>query len=91
MQEERFHTLADPEDPLELAQIIERLYYNPEEYLKISRELSEFTRENFCVEKTVEKEIELIRQRQVLSRTPRESFPKKVERPPVLCIEPGRT
>ena len=62
MQEERFHTLADPEDPLELAQIIERLYYNPEEYLKISRELSEFTRENFCVEKTVEKEIELIRQ-----------------------------
>ena len=39
MQEERFHTLADPEDPLELAQIIERLYYNPEEYLKISREL----------------------------------------------------
>lgn len=77
MQEERFHTLADPEDPLELAQIIERLYYNPEEYLKISRELSEFTRENFCVEKTVEKEIELIRQRQVLSRTPRELFPKK--------------
>ena len=86
MQEERFHTLADPEDPLELAQIIERLYYNPEEYLKISRELSEFTRENFCVEKTVEKEIELIRQRQVLSRTPRELFPKKVERPPVLSV-----
>lgn len=86
MQEERFHTLADPEDPLELAQIIERLYYNPEEYLKISRELSEFTRENFCVEKTVEKEIELIRQRQILSRTPRESFPEKVERPPVLSV-----
>ena len=86
MQEERFHTLADPEDPLELAQIIERLYYNQEEYLKTSRELSEFTRKNFCVEKTVEKEIELIRRRQILSRTPRELIPKKVERPPVLSV-----
>ena len=86
MQEERFHTLADPEDPLELAQIIERLYYNPEEYLKTSRELSEFTRKNFCVEKTVEKEIELIRRRQILSRTPRELISKKVERPPVLSV-----
>lgn len=38
------------------------------------------------MEKTVEKEIELIRQRQVLSRTPRELFPKKVERPPVLSV-----
>lgn len=61
MQQERFHTLADPENPKELADIIERLYKNPEEFLEISEKLSEFTRSNFGKEKTVYKEIELIK------------------------------
>lgn len=75
MQQDRFHTLADPENPVELADIIERLYKNPEEFLTISRELSKFTRENFCIDNTVKKEIELIGQK--LNESGQELFPLK--------------
>ena len=86
MQQERFHTLADPENPVELADIIERLYKDPEEFLTISRELSEFTRENFCIENTVKKEIELIKLK--LNESGQELFPFKVKETanPVLSI-----
>lgn len=66
MQEDRFHTLADPESPEELADIIERLYREPEEFLRISRGLSEFTRENFGVSQTVDKEVALIKEQLTL-------------------------
>lgn len=86
MQQERFHTLADPEDPVELADIIERLYKNPEEFLTISRELSKFTRENFCIDNTVKKEIRLIEEK--LAESDGDLFPLKAEaaESPVLSI-----
>lgn len=86
MQQERFHTLADPEDPVELADIIERLYRNPDEFLTISRELSKFTRENFCIDNTVKKEIKLIEEK--LKESDGELFPFKAEADehPVLSI-----
>ena len=86
MQQERFHTLADPEDPVELADIIERLYKNPDEFLTISRELSKFTRENFCIDNTVKKEIKLIEDK--LSKAGGELFPlkEKESENPVLSI-----
>jgi len=60
MNEKENHTLADPENFKELANIIERLYNNPEEFLKISKNMSVFTRQ-FKKENTVNKEIKLIK------------------------------
>lgn len=62
MNEEANHTLANPENPVELANIIERLYYNPDEYLAISRRMSAEIQSRCCKEKTVKKEVELIKQ-----------------------------
>lgn len=86
MQQEKFHTLADPEDPVELADIIERMYQNPEEFLTISKKLSEFTRENFCIENTVRKEVGLIQEK--LEKIEGNLFPlkEKVEDTLVLSI-----
>lgn len=60
MDEKENHTLADPEDHIELASIIERLYKNPEEFLRVSKNMSEFTR-NFNKKNTVMKEINIIK------------------------------
>ena len=65
MNEEKNHTLADPEHPIELADIIERLYQNPDEFLEISRRMSEETMARCCTKQTVGKEIDLIRKKLV--------------------------
>ena len=57
-----YHTLADPEDYVGLADIIERMYNNPDEFLRISKSLSEVTRTNYCRKNTVEKEAEIIKE-----------------------------
>lgn len=54
------HTLADPEDPIALADIIERLYRNPDEFLEISERMSRETRARCSRENTVAREIALI-------------------------------
>ena len=61
MDEEHNHTLAPPEDPHALADIIERLYNSPDEFLAISERLSERIRDMCCVANTAGKEVELIR------------------------------
>ena len=86
MQQDKFHTLANPEDPKELADIIERLYYNPQEFLDISRRLSKFTRENFGIENTVVKEIDLIRQKLVEANNSSFSIVESAIESPVLSI-----
>jgi len=63
MDEEHNHTLADPEDYIGLADIIERLYNNPDEFLAISKRLSEKTRTNYCKANTVMKEVALIKEK----------------------------
>lgn len=63
MNEEENHTLADPEDPIELADIVERLYKNPEEFLQISARMAKETVARCCKRNTVQKEIELIREK----------------------------
>ena len=63
MNEKENHTLAGPEDFKSLADIIERLYRNPDEFLKISGNMAKFTRQ-FCRKNTVQKEVELIREQQ---------------------------
>lgn len=61
MDEEHNRTLAPPEDPIALADIIERLYNDPDEFLTISKRLSERIRSMCCVANTASKEVELIR------------------------------
>ena len=61
MNEAENHTLADPESPVELADIIERLYNNPDEFLAISKRMSEEIQARCCKKKTVDKEVELIK------------------------------
>lgn len=62
MNESENHTLADPENPKELADIVERLYRNPKEFLKISKNMSLYTRRLCSIDNTVQKEINLITQ-----------------------------
>lgn len=61
MNQQENHTLADPEDPHALADIIERLYYNPDEYLEISARMSAETQARCNRENTVQKEVALIK------------------------------
>ena len=63
MNNEVNHTLADPEDPAALADIIERLYRNPDEFQAISERMSIETLTRSCRENTVEREIALIREK----------------------------
>ena len=60
MDEAHNHTLADPEDYEELAGIIERLYNDPEEFLAISRRLSQYVREVNSAAETIDREIALV-------------------------------
>lgn len=80
------HTLTDPEDPNALADVIERLYRNPEEYLQISERLSEETRERCCRKNTIMKEVALIRES--ICRYDESSYDPQVapEGDPVLTI-----
>lgn len=55
------HTLASPDNPIELADIIERLYYNPDEFLEISERMSQEIQQLCGIENTVSHEIKLIR------------------------------
>ncbi len=59
MNEKENHTLADPEHYEQIADIIERLYNDPDEFLQISERMATFTRQ-FNKEHTVAKEIALI-------------------------------
>ena len=61
MNNEKYHTLASPENSEQLADIIERLYKNPDEFLAISKGLSEEIREKCCKKNTVKKEIDMIK------------------------------
>lgn len=60
LDEKENHTLAEAEDYVGLADIIERLYKNPDEYLKISVSLSQHM-SLFNKQNTVDKEIKLIK------------------------------
>lgn len=63
MNQEANHTLADPEDPVALADIIERLYRNPDEYLEISERMSKEAQAKCSRSNTVLKEVALIKEK----------------------------
>ena len=54
--------LTDPEDPYALVENYERFYYNPEEFVRVSRELSTYVQKICGREQTIEKEIKLLQQ-----------------------------
>ena len=80
------HTLADPEDPHALADIIERLYRNPKEYLEISERMSRETQARCNRENTVMKEVSLIRQKIKTVKDTQYKLTVKPDKNPVLTI-----
>lgn len=86
MNEKENHTLADPENYIELANIIERLYNNPKEFLEISERLSTQTRANYCKKNTVQKEIELIKEKLKVYKSQKENMNVKPNANPILTI-----
>lgn len=86
MNEKENHTLADPEDYIELANIIERLYENPKEFLRVSENMAKFTQQ-FKKENTVYKEVDLINESLEWTKK-RNTFVelKKEKADPVLTI-----
>ena len=68
MDDENNHILADPEDPIALADIIERLYYNPEEFLAISKRLSDYVHKVSSRANTIDKEISLIKEKKYIKK-----------------------
>lgn len=86
MNEEKNHTLADPENASELADIIERLYQNPDEYLEISKRMSAETQTRCNRENTALKEVALIREKLVEAGKPAEQFEFHPTTAPTLTI-----
>lgn len=60
MEPEINHTLAELENPKELADIIERLYNNPKEFLEISKRMATKMHHKCGIESTIKKEIKVI-------------------------------
>lgn len=85
MNNDKYHTLCDPEDYMALAGIIDRLYNNPQEFLEISRGLSKETRERCCKSNTVLKEVKLINE--MLEKPYKIAFSKSTKSSkPILTI-----
>ena len=80
------HTMTNPESPKELADVIERLYHDPEEFMTISKRMAHEIHQRCSKSKTIMKEIELIRQKNTQFNS---YFPAKVTKEyviPVLSI-----
>ncbi len=86
MDQEVNHTLTDSEDPYALADVIERMYRDPEEYLAISRRLSASVRERCSRNNTVAKEIGLIRKNIALAENTHFKLNVTPQAEPVLTI-----
>lgn len=85
MNQEVNRTCAEPENFTQLADIIERLYRNPDEYLEISERMSRETQARCCAEQTVNKEVALIRER-LADAQAEVVYPQKTDDAPVLTI-----
>ena len=86
MNEAENHTLADPENACELADIIERLYDHPEEFLAISKRMSLETQARCNRENTVLKEVVLISEKLLEAGKPAEKMMYLPDNEPVLTI-----
>lgn len=84
MNQKENHTLTDPEDYIALADIIERFYKDPEDFLRVSENMHNFTSQ-FNKENTVMKEVELIRECIKKSTKELTFIPTKKEKP-ILTI-----
>lgn len=86
-EEDVNHTLTDPEDPEALADTIERLYDNPDEYLEISQRMSRRIRDLCSISQTSDREVALISQSLEKANERWEELPRIVrEGDPVLTI-----
>lgn len=57
----KYNTLCDQENYIQYADVIERLYNNPEEYLQISKSMSEDIQKLYSYENTIGKELEIFK------------------------------
>lgn len=62
MFDSKYNVLAPSEDYKELANIIERLYKNPKEYMELSKKVHNDIKKHYGYESTMKKEIELLSQ-----------------------------
>lgn len=80
-----YNILADPEDYKSLGDIIERLYLNPDEFLKLSKSVSQDIHQKCNFDNTVAKEIELIKTLLRIKHYPLH-FENKISETPTLTI-----
>ena len=78
--------MVDPEDPIALADVIERLYYDPDEFMAISKRLSDFVHHVSSKEATIEREVSLIRQCRSLAGSANKSYGRSEGNTPILSI-----
>ncbi len=86
MNDAENHTMCDPEDYKALANIIDRLYNNPKEFLEISKRLATETHKRCCKQNTVYKEIELIKDSLKNYKKDIEKLNVKPNKNPILTI-----
>lgn len=77
--------LCDTENFVEYADTIERLYNNPEEYLKIAKLQSDSVQDKFGYKNTIEKELEIFEK----ENAPQKFNIKKAENPVLSIIIPS--
>lgn len=81
----KLNTLCNVENYIEYADVIERLYNNPDEFSRISSKMSEYTNNICSFDNTIKKEIEYIRNN-MLSIEKIVSLPKNIDKNPLLTI-----
>ena len=64
MNDEQNHILSDPENVDSMVEVFESLYFNPDRFLKVSKELSQYVQKICGRNVTILKEVELIKKLQ---------------------------
>ncbi len=82
------NTLCNQENYKEYADVIERLYYNPDEFLQISRKMSEKIHNIYSYDKTIKKELEMLK-RDASEQLPKLELTTCSEQPVLSIIIPA--
>lgn len=80
------NTICEPENYVGYADVIERMYYNPEEFVYLGKVLSDSVRNQFDFAHTIQKELDIFEKEDEI---PIKTYQKRVEKPVLTVIIPS--
>ncbi len=85
----KYNTLCDQEDIKGYADVIERLYYNPDEFKAIGKGMSEDIRSIYSYEQAIQREIDVFREEETKESAPLRKFEPLAENPVLTVVIPA--